>query len=147
LIRTTIQEEEMQTPFEGGCMCGEVRYRCEAEPGMTYYCHCEDCRRGSGSAFHVGLGVSKDAVTVLKGEPKSFRKEADSGRGITRVFCPTCGSPLFTYPDVWPDIVMIKAGSVDEPELFEPNIEIYTDSKVSWAQISPTVESYPKGRA
>ena len=136
----------MRIPFEGGCMCGEVRYQCSSAPETTYYCHCEDCRRGSGSAFHVGIGVSKDAVKLLKGEPKSFRKVGDAGRGITRAFCPNCGSPLFTYPDVRPHMVMIKAGSVDEPEMFEPDEEIWTDSKVSWAQISQSVRSYPKGR-
>jgi hypothetical protein len=41
---------------------------------------------------------------------------------------------------------LVKAGSVDEPEMFEPDEEIWTDSKVSWAQISPSVRSYPKGR-
>ena len=136
----------MTTLFDGGCMCGAIRYRCDAAPQTTYYCHCEDCRRGSGSAFHVGIGVPKDAVKLLQGTPKSFRKVADSGNGITREFCSTCGTPLFTFPDVLPDIVMIKAGSVDEPDKFEPNIEIWTDSKVAWAQIRPEIQSYPRGR-
>ena len=136
----------MAAEFAGGCMCGEIRYSCKAEPKTVYYCHCEDCRRGSGSAFHVGVGVLKEALTILQGSPKSFRKTADSGNGITRQFCPNCGSPLFTFPDVLPHIVMIKAGSLDEPERFRPDTEIFTDNKVSWAEIGSDIQSYSKGR-
>lgn len=135
----------MEAPFDGGCMCGDVRYRCATAPKMVYYCHCKDCRRGSGSAFHVGVGVYKDAVTVTKGSPSSFRKVSDNGNGITRVFCPRCGSPLFTYLDTAPDIVMVKAGSIDEPGELQPTMEIYTDSKVPWARIAPQTDSYANG--
>lgn len=135
----------MLAPFDGGCMCGDVRYRCRSDPKMVYYCYCEDCRRGSGSAFHVGIGVPRDSVSILQGEPKSWRKVADSGNGIRRVFCSNCGSPLFIYPDMRPEIVMIKAGSLDEPSDLEPTTEIWTQSKVPWAAVKPGIRSLEKG--
>jgi len=29
----------MATEFTGGCRCGQVRYRCSAEPVFTGHCH------------------------------------------------------------------------------------------------------------
>ena len=44
----------MSVPFEGGCLCGAVRYTCNAEPVFAGHCHCVDCRRSSGTG-HSGL--------------------------------------------------------------------------------------------
>ncbi|MHC4152933.1 MAG: GFA family protein, partial [Planctomycetota bacterium] len=70
---------------------------------------------------------------------------ADSGRKITRQFCPECGSPLFTRAEVCPDLVFIKAGSLDEPELIEPSYQTWTEREVPWAHINPALPAYPKG--
>ncbi len=37
------------TVREGGCLCGEVRYRIEAEPSDVAYCHCRMCQKTSGA--------------------------------------------------------------------------------------------------
>jgi hypothetical protein len=34
--------------FEGGCLCGAVRYRVAAEPLAALACHCRDCQYVSG---------------------------------------------------------------------------------------------------
>ena len=39
--------------IEGGCLCGAVRYRSDAQPLMQVVCHCETCRKNSGSAFSM----------------------------------------------------------------------------------------------
>ena len=36
----------------GKCLCGAVKYECEAEPESMQYCHCDTCRRVTGSAFN-----------------------------------------------------------------------------------------------
>ena len=51
---------------------------------------------------------------------KAIPPVADSGRKITREFCPNCGAPLFTRAEKLPDSVFLKAGSLDEPELVKP---------------------------
>jgi hypothetical protein len=31
-------------PITGGCLCGAIRYACDAEPLGAYLCHCTDCQ-------------------------------------------------------------------------------------------------------
>ena len=35
----------------GGCLCGKIRYRADAEPAFVGLCHCRDCQKFTGSAF------------------------------------------------------------------------------------------------
>jgi hypothetical protein len=37
--------------FNGGCTCGEVRYRMHKAPMFVHCCHCRWCQRESGAAF------------------------------------------------------------------------------------------------
>ena len=44
-------------PCEGGCQCGEIRYRLTGAPLWLTVCHCNECKRQSGGAF----GMSRRA--------------------------------------------------------------------------------------
>lgn len=130
----------------GGCLCGGVRYEYAGELGAAGYCHCSDCRKISGSAFGVSVAAAAAEFRIVKGVPKGFTKTGDSGRQVTRYFCPDCGSPLYTLPPLHPDRVFIKAGSLDDPTLVAPSREAWTTSRVSWAEIAPGLTRYEKGR-
>ena len=43
----------MSTVHQGGCLCGEVRYRTTAKPVRITICHCTFCQRLTGSAYLV----------------------------------------------------------------------------------------------
>ncbi len=128
----------------GGCLCGGIRYECSGEVGAAGYCHCEDCRRCTGSAFNVGVHVDLDKFRIVSGEPKTFTKAADSGTRLTRHFCSDCGSPLYTSSPRHPDIIYVKAGSFDDPTVVKPDGQAWTDSAVSWAEIDAGLPSTPK---
>ena len=83
----------MPIPFEGGCHCGAVRYVCSAEPTSVVNWHGGDCQQIAGSAFITGVLVPEGSVTV-NGELKSYKVKADSGNGVTRNFCPICGTKI-----------------------------------------------------
>lgn len=137
----------MTSGVTGGCLCGYVRYECTAEPEGATYCHCDDCRRTTGSVFNVGVRVRAASLAVTSGQVKSYTKTADSGNSITRQFCPECGSPLFTRSPVHPDYVFVKAGSLDDPNVVEPVDQIWTSRQVPWARIDPDLPAFPLGRA
>ena len=129
----------------GGCLCGAVRYEHEGPLGAAGYCHCADCRHVSGSAFGVSVRGIAERFRITAGAPKSYTKAGDSGRLVTRYFCGDCGSPLFTRPPLHPEVVFIKAGSLDDPGLVAPEREAWTDSRVAWAVIPPAIASKPRG--
>ncbi len=128
----------------GGCLCGAVRYEYDGVPEGATYCHCEDCRRTTGSAFSVGVRMRSAMLRIVSGNVKSYTKIADSGNEITRQFCPDCGSPLFTREPACPHLVFVKAGSLDNPELIEPTRQIWTERATPWAHIDPALPAYPK---
>jgi hypothetical protein len=136
----------MNQTVTGGCLCGAVRYEVAGEIGSAGYCHCEDCRRVSGSAFGVSVRVASADFRIVAGSPKGFTKPGDSGRLVTRFFCPDCGSPLYTQPPLHPDVVFIKAGSLDDPTVVHPNRQAWTRSRVSWSDIDPAIASYETSR-
>lgn len=47
-----------------------------------------------------------------------------SGKPIKRMFCPTCGSALFSCPDSAPEVVFIKAGTLDQIDEVVPKVEV-----------------------
>ena len=136
----------MTQPLTGRCLCGHVRFESTGEPKGATYCHCLDCRRTTGSAFNVAVPVPSASLTILSGEVKAYTKTADSGKLITREFCPQCGSTLFTRSAVFPDHVFIKAGTLNDPTVVKPKDQIWTSVKVPWSQIDPTLPSYPENR-
>ena len=81
---------------EGGCACGEVRYRLTSEPLVVHCCHCLNCQRQTGSAFAINLVIETDRVELLAGEPQAV----DVARGSSskqRIFrCPTCQVAVFS---------------------------------------------------
>mgnify|MGYP003708056541 CR=1 FL=1 len=115
----------MAETFGGGCMCGAVRYTCKAEPAATVVCHCQDCQKHTGSAFATAMFFLKTDVDIT-GELKSFDKGTDAGNVMTRTFCGTCGSPLFSRVEVSPGMLWIKAGTLDDPSGYTPSAHIWT---------------------
>ena len=134
----------MSTPFFGGCACGAIRYSAEGEPLFSMNCHCRDCQREAGSAYAPVLAVRSATFRVTQGSPKYFELTADSGHTTRRAFCADCGSPLFGLPGISPDIVTIRAGSLDEPSAFRPTRDIYTASAQPWDHMNPALPKSSK---
>ncbi len=110
----------------GGCLCGKVRYHFTGSPLLTAICHCRHCQRQSGSAFGIVIAVPA-ADFDLQGETRSFDDSSDSGRTVARLFCPTCGSPILSRIEPLPDLILIKAGTLDDPDTLQPAVEVYCD--------------------
>jgi hypothetical protein len=135
----------MEKILRGGCLCGSVRYEYTGEPGDASYCHCDDCKRATGGPYTVGVLVQATKLRIVSGRVKGYTTIADSGRKITREFCPQCGSPLFTRAEKCPDFVFLKAGCLDEPERIKPSCQIWAKRAVPWAYIDENLPSYPEG--
>jgi len=133
----------MAQSVKGSCACGAVHYECSADPIFTANCHCRDCQRAGGAGFESVLGVPKDAVKIT-GQVKYFDVKGDSGKTISRGFCPNCGSRLFSLLDAAPALMGIAAGSLDDPASYKPGMNIYTASAQPWTHMDPALPKFPK---
>jgi hypothetical protein len=131
------------TTFTGGCLCGAIRYQCSAEPIWSGNCHCRDCQQISGSGFVATFFVPENSVSIT-GEVKYYEKNGDSGHLVRRGFCPICGSQVFGKPEIVLDVLGIRAGSLDNPALYQPTMDIYTASAQPWDFMNPALPKFPK---
>jgi hypothetical protein len=132
----------MEIVLNGECLCGAVRYECTGDPENASYCHCDDCKKATGGPYTVGVLVKADKLHIISGQVKGYTTIADSGRKITREFCPVCGSPLFTRSEKYPDLVFLKAGCLDKSELIKPSCQTWTKRAVPWAYIDTKLQTF-----
>jgi hypothetical protein len=133
--------ERKMLDVRGGCLCGAVRYNVKAEPALVGICHCRDCQKFTGSAFSFLVAVPLAALD-MEGTFKSFSKPGDSGQPITRRFCPECGSSISEEAFIRPGLVLINAGTLDDPTLITPTLEIYCGRELPWARLDCGTERF-----
>lgn len=131
------------TEFTGGCLCGAVHYSCAAEPMMAGHCHCEDCRRSSGSGHSSHMLVPEASVT-LSGPTTAYERAADSGNVVSRHFCPTCGAAVFSTNPSMPGMMFLRVSSLDDLEAFKPQMHVYASRAPSWDKPTGDLPAFDK---
>lgn len=118
--------------MEGGCHCGAIRFRTDAEPYWVGACYCVDCRKISGAPYLVFAGFKEGEVQILHGKPKKYA----SSEKVIRSFCENCASPFaYTYKES-PDEPFIPIGVFDDPSKFELKEHIFVGQKLPWICIT-----------
>lgn len=134
----------MTTQPEGGCSCGALRYRLASEPMFVHCCHCLNCQRQTGSAFVINLLIEADRVELLRGTPRRVDVPRDDG-SVQRIFrCTDCQIAVFGEYGRNP-LWFVRAGTLDDPTDVEPDVHIFTRSKVEWVTLpaeTPAFEVY-----
>lgn len=107
-----------------------------SSPNLQAACHCIPCRRSSNSTHSTNLLVPTPAFKSLGGTPKTWSRVGDSGKTVTNNFCPECGVLCWVTCEAITDLLIVKAGTVDDLSLVEtkykPKVEIYCRNKFSW---------------
>ena len=112
----------------GGCSCGKIRFEVRGAVFNATICHCEDCRRATGSPCVAWFSVAPSNLQFTMGAPKLF---ASSPQGL-RGFCETCGTPLIFRHGDFPAEIDVTTCSLDDPDLVPPGDHIRTARKLSW---------------
>ncbi|HET6518689.1 MAG TPA: GFA family protein [Geminicoccaceae bacterium] len=128
----------MSARLDGGCLCGSVRYTCDAEPLLTAICHCPHCQKQTSAPFSVVVAVPKGTLRIEGGTLKTFNDTGDSGQPVRRNFCGNCGSPIMSYIEAVPGMEFIKAGTLDDTSWLNPTMEIWCDTAQPWVKIDPS---------
>ena len=126
----------MNDPFQGGCLCGAVRYEVREPLRDVVVCHCQMCRKSHG---HIGAytAAPRDALKLLETRGlKWFRSSPIARRG----FCAECGATLF-WEGQGRDTVSIAAGTLEGPTRLRTTLQIHVDSAGDYYEIDPRVPS------
>lgn len=128
--------------IEGGCICRAVRYTATAEPLTVRACWCRVCQYIAAGNASVNLAFERSAVT-LTGELRDFPLVADSGNHMHRRFCPQCGVHVTSEAAERPHLIILRAGTLDEPRRFRPLGNIWVSEAPAWAHIDPSLPQFP----
>lgn len=126
-------------PFQGGCLCGAVRYEAIGEPFHITHCHCLDCRRSSGAPFVTWASFRREGFRFTQGEPRILK-----WAGRLRSFCPACGTPLTFMASPETDEVGVTICSLDHPETISPGDHTWMEDRLPWIQVADGLPAYPR---
>ena len=137
---------EESSLLNGRCTCGEVKYRLLNKPLFVHCCHCTWCQRETGASFALNAFIESQSVKLLQGQPETVNTPSDSGKGQKIVRCRSCKIALWGhYSGAGDSMSFVRIGTLDNPNLLEPDIHVYTSSKQNWLELSgdtPQVEEY-----
>jgi hypothetical protein len=122
--------------YQGGCLCGEVRYRVEAEPINERVCHCRLCQKAIGASFNARILFRAEDVS-LDGPVATFNSSPDLERG----FCLRCGTTLFSRR-ASNKVMGLTVGSLDDPSVFRPMLHMWTSSRQPWVRLDDELPQY-----
>ena len=123
---------------EGGCRCGQLRFRITAPDMLTMVCHCRGCQRMTGAPFSVSAIVPGGAFEDTAGEPVIGGLHGE----VKHYHCPRCLSWVYTVPPTPMPMVNVRATMLDDAQAFTPYVELCTDEKLPWVSI-PARHSFP----
>ena len=121
-------------PIEGGCACGQVRYRLTEAPACIYTCHCTDCQTLSTSAFTLTMPVRPEALEILQGDLKTWIRIPPSGNHVSQHVCANCGVRIFSMPPSG-RIRALRCGTLDDTSWIEPVAAIWMRSAQPWVRM------------
>src|SRR5262245_57960147 len=101
----------MRNNYSGSCLCGEVRFEIEGAFERFFLCHCEYCRKDTGSAHAANLFSSSASLKWVSGQASVKAFTLPSTRH-SRSFCGTCGSAL-PVTQMNGKLLVVPAGSLN----------------------------------
>ena len=131
----------MPTKITGRCLCGAVEYQAEPVPDLAVKCFCADCRKSSGGAYVAHLGAVKSG-TKITGEVVTYQHATDSGNQVTKAFCPTCGSQVYSTNSSRQDMLFLRASTLDDETAFTPRMSVYASRAPSWNPVDTDIPSF-----
>lgn len=136
------ETNQMSEKHFGSCLCGQVRFEVEGDFESFFLCHCEYCRKDTGSAHAANLFSSTARLTWLAGRDQIREFNLPSTRH-TKSFCSTCGAAVPTQ-QAGGVLLVVPAGSLDSEVRIKPNAHIFVSSRASWDTALETIPSFDK---
>ncbi|KZN47042.1 GFA family protein [Pseudoalteromonas luteoviolacea] len=120
----------MAKVYQGGCLCGNIRFEASGPPKNPHTCSCKMCQRHGGSLTQAWVEFEKGHVAWVGagGVPKQWRSSEYSSRS----FCNKCGSTIGAIDDA--PVIALVLGIFDWPNKTElrPTSHSYISKKPKW---------------
>ena len=127
------------TTYTGGCLCGQIRYAFDAQTLEGGSCYCRDCQRATGSPMTT---VTMTDTLRVSGETRTYSLQSAADRTVTRHFCPTCGSQLFTDAEMVPDARFVKCATLDNSSALNLMANYWLSAAADWAPIDRSLACF-----
>jgi hypothetical protein len=128
-----------QKTYEGGCLCGNIRFLAMGPALKPHTCSCRICQRHSGALTQMWVEFSTEQVRWIGpgGRPNTWR----SSDWSSRAFCSVCGSTIGAIDDK--PTLAIALGTFDSPNRKElaPLFHSHVSKRPAWWGIRDPRES------
>jgi hypothetical protein len=121
--------------FDGGCHCGNIRFRAEGPLREILMCHCTDCLKLTGTSWGASAARADGITWLNEARPRWYRSSGWAERG----FCPDCGAQMFYRRDDLP-LVSIAPGAFDSSEMLRVSGQIFRQSHPSWGPVGAEID-------
>ena len=126
------------------CACGNASIVVNAAPSMHGVCHCENCKRRTGSAFGISAYFDRSAVVETRGETKAYCFTHSSGQHEqARHFCTNCGTTLFWFVSTLPDKIGIAGGCFTGQAMPDPTYSVSDAKRERYVSLPETWQVWP----
>lgn len=115
----------------GSCLCGAVKYEVHGPLRNVVACHCEQCRKQTGTYMSATAARDED-LKITEDRGLKWYRSSDTAR---RGFCSECGSVLF-WKGEGRDYTAIAAGSLDGPTGLKLEGHIFCESAGDYYEIA-----------
>ena len=124
--------------WEGGCLCGAVRYEILNAPEFVEYCHCRTCRKAVGAPVVTWALVAREDFKLSQGILKAYA----SSDGVERTFCPRCGTSMTYYAVNDPQRLVVSTATLDDMDALPPDVHVWRSERVAWFETADHLPRY-----
>lgn len=118
------------------CCCGRCSIEVEGEPTVNAICHCDNCKKRTGSAFGWSSYFRDTQIVHKAGVLEVY--PVDGANLQQRWFCANCGTTLFWKAAAMPEQTGIAGGCFVDRPLDAPSATVSNAGRCLWLHLPVT---------
>jgi len=118
------------------CCCGKIKIELKNDPKVLAICHCNNCKKRTGSAFGISAYFALKSVEKFPEDMSCYELSNDElNIQQKRYFCSNCGTTIYWFISNRPNLVGFAGGCFIETPLKEPKMSLRNSNKFSWLHL------------
>ena len=112
------------------CCCGDLSIEIDGSPLVNAVCHCNDCKKRTGSAFGLSVYIKNKQIVKTQGQSTIYKITGDINQ--ERHFCSNCGTTLYWKLSNYPELTGIAGGCFASTKILDPDYSFTNENKCHW---------------